>query len=58
MNAQVRVHGEYLVTARALAQTQPLAAADLAVQSGDLTQLPAGVITDPRTDARTERRRA
>lgn len=48
VNAQVRVHGDYLVTARALAQNQPLTAADLAVQSGDLTQLPAGVITDPQ----------
>lgn len=48
VNAQVKVHGDYIVTARALTQNQPLTAADLAVQSGDLTQLPAGVITDPQ----------
>jgi flagella basal body P-ring formation protein FlgA len=43
----VRVTGPYITSARALASGQPLAQADLSVMHGDLTQMPAGVITDP-----------
>ena len=48
VTAQVRVVGEYLATARPLPQGQVIGAADLAVQSGDLTQMPAGILTDPQ----------
>lgn len=47
VQAQVRVTGAYLVTARALAQGQVLGAADVALQSGDLTDQPPGILTDP-----------
>lgn len=47
VTAEVRVVGNYLVTARPLPQGQVLAAADLALQAGDLTQLPAGILSDP-----------
>jgi flagella basal body P-ring formation protein FlgA len=43
----VRVRGTYVATARALAPGQPLTQADLALMQGDLTQMPAGVLTDP-----------
>ena len=43
---QVRVIGEYLLTARALSQGQVVVEADLARIRGDLTDLPAGVLTD------------
>ncbi len=46
VTAQVRVHGEYAVTARPVKQGQALTPADISMQSGDLTQLPAGVLTD------------
>lgn len=45
--AQVRVQGDYFVTARPLARGQVVGAADLARRSGDLAELPAGVITEP-----------
>lgn len=44
--AQVRVVGDYFVTARPLARGQVIAAADLARRRGDLAELPAGVITE------------
>lgn len=43
---QVRVMGDYFVTARPLARGQVVAAADLARRSGDLAELPAGVVTE------------
>ena len=46
--AQIKVVGDYAATARPLAQGQVLTAADITLQSGDLTQLPAGVLTDPQ----------
>ena len=48
VTAQVRVVGEYLATARPLPQGHLLAAADIGVQTGDLTQMPAGILTDPQ----------
>ncbi len=44
--AQVRVMGEYFVTAKPLARGQPIAAADLARRKGDLAELPAGIVTE------------
>lgn len=46
ISATVRVHGEYLVTATPLAQGKSISANDVAKIKGDLTTLPAGVITD------------
>lgn len=43
---QVRVQGEYLILVRAVPQGQALVEADLGRQTGDLTELPAGVLTD------------
>lgn len=43
----VKVMGEYLVSARPLAQGQLVAADDVARQNGDLAELPAGILTDP-----------
>ena len=43
----VRVTGNYIVTARPLAPGQIVTQADLTTTLGDLTQLPAGVVTDP-----------
>lgn len=43
---QVRVMGEYFVTARPLARGQAIAAGDLARRQGDLAELPAGVVTE------------
>jgi len=43
---QVHVVGEYLVTARPLSPGTPIAAADLAPRTADLTTLPAGIVTD------------
>jgi flagella basal body P-ring formation protein FlgA len=42
----VRVTGPYLTSARALASGQALGESDFSVMHGDLTQMPAGVITD------------
>lgn len=42
----VRVVADYLVTARPLAQGQTLTEADLARQNGDLSDLPAGILTE------------
>jgi flagella basal body P-ring formation protein FlgA len=41
---QVRVTGEYLVAARPLAQGQVVMETDLTKQSGDLTELPNGIL--------------
>jgi flagella basal body P-ring formation protein FlgA len=44
--AQVRVVAQYVTSARPLSQGQVISAGDLAVQEGDLGQLPMGVLTD------------
>ncbi len=44
---RVRVVGEYLLTARALAQGQVLTEADLTTTRGDLAELPTGTLSDP-----------
>ncbi len=44
--AQVRVMGDYFVTARPLARGQAITAGDLARRKGDLAELPAGVVTE------------
>jgi len=44
----VRVIADYLVTGRPIPQGQVIVEADLARQSGDLSDLPAGILTDPR----------
>lgn len=46
MQATVKVQAQYLVAAAPLAQGQVVSGADLMVQEGDLTQLPAGVFTE------------
>jgi flagella basal body P-ring formation protein FlgA len=51
VTAEVKVAGEYLVTARPLPNGRVIAASDLVVQTGDLTQLPAGILTDPQQAA-------
>jgi flagella basal body P-ring formation protein FlgA len=43
----VRVKGPYVTAARAIAGGQALTENDLAFMHGDLTQMPAGVVTDP-----------
>ncbi len=48
VTAQIRIAGVYAVTTRPLAAGQVLGPTDIAMQSGDLTQLPAGVLTDPQ----------
>lgn len=45
---EVRVWTGVVHVARAIAQQQPIAEADLTVLQADLTQLPAGVLTDTR----------
>ncbi len=47
VKVQVKVEGDYLVAAHALAQGQVLTAADLGRQHGDLTEQPAGVLVEP-----------
>lgn len=44
--AQVKVMGEYFVTAKPLVRGQAIAAGDLARRKGDLAELPAGVVTE------------
>lgn len=44
--ASVRVSASYLIAARPLALGQEIAAGDFFVQQGELTQLPAGVLTE------------
>jgi flagella basal body P-ring formation protein FlgA len=43
----VRVKTDYLISARPIAQGQPVTAEDLATQFGDLSDLPASILTDP-----------
>lgn len=43
----VRVKMEYLISARPIAQGQLLGANDLATQYGDISELPANLLTDP-----------
>ena len=43
---QVRVIGEYLLTAKALSQGQVVTDSDLALTHGDLTDLPPGILTE------------
>jgi flagella basal body P-ring formation protein FlgA len=45
--ATVQVLADYMVTAAPLAQGQTIGPADIAKVKGDLTTLPAGIITDP-----------
>ncbi len=45
--ANVKVSASYLIAARPLALGQEIAAGDISVQQGELTQLPAGVLTEP-----------
>ncbi|HEY0563686.1 MAG TPA: flagellar basal body P-ring formation chaperone FlgA [Methylophilus sp.] len=47
VQATVRVSAQYLVAAAPLAQGQVVAASDVMFEQGDLTQLPAGVFTEP-----------
>lgn len=47
VTGSVRVHANYLETARPLAAGQELKASDLVVREGEVTQLPAGVLGDP-----------
>lgn len=47
LRARVKVMAPYLVAAHALTPGQPLRQEDMASQKGDLTQLPAGTLTDP-----------
>ena len=42
----IRVIADYLITATPLAQGQTITAADLARREGDLSDLPAGILTD------------
>jgi flagella basal body P-ring formation protein FlgA len=44
---QIRVRLDYLVSARPIAQGQTLVAEDLTTQPGDLSELPANILTDP-----------
>lgn len=44
---EVKVNGNYLVTARAITVGQPIAEGDFTVRNGDLTNLPASILTDP-----------
>lgn len=44
---QIHVQADYLVAARPLAQGQAIGEGDLRRQSGDLSELPSGLLTDP-----------
>lgn len=43
----VRVQADYLITARPIVRGQAVVAEDLATQVGDLSELPASILTDP-----------
>jgi flagella basal body P-ring formation protein FlgA len=43
----IHVKADYLISARPLAQGQTLVAEDIATQLGDLSELPANILTDP-----------
>jgi flagella basal body P-ring formation protein FlgA len=46
-SVQVEVVAEYVVTARPMAQGEPMNLPDMVVMRGDLARLPAGVLIDP-----------
>jgi flagella basal body P-ring formation protein FlgA len=46
VQADVQVWGDYAVTALPVSQGSPLQPADVVMQTGDLSKLPAGIITD------------
>ena len=46
---QIAVTGNYVTTTRPLAAGQLVQPGDLATMSGDLSQLPTGIVTDPTT---------
>jgi flagella basal body P-ring formation protein FlgA len=46
VSATVRVEGDYIATAASLAQGQSIGPNDLRTIRGDLTTLPAGIVTD------------
>jgi flagellar basal body P-ring formation protein FlgA len=46
VQATLNVYGQYLVATNPLAKGQQIGTKDLAVETGDLTQLPVGVLTD------------
>jgi len=46
---QISVTGNYVTTSRPLAAGQTIAPADLITLTGDLANLPTGVVTDPQT---------
>jgi len=46
-SAQIEVNADYVVTARPIAQGEPVRLQDLAVLSGDLAKLPTGIVIDP-----------
>ncbi|MDD5298551.1 MAG: flagellar basal body P-ring formation chaperone FlgA [Rhodocyclaceae bacterium] len=48
LRARVQVTGDYLVTTHALAPGQALGTEDVTTRKGELTQLPAGILTDPK----------
>lgn len=43
----IRVKADYLISARPIAQGQAVVAADLATELGDLSELPANILTEP-----------
>lgn len=47
VGARVRILADYVAAAVPLAQGQLIAAEDIATLTGDLTALPAGIVTDP-----------
>lgn len=47
ISATVRVQGEYIATAAPLVQGQSIGPNDIVKVKGDLTTLPAGIVTDP-----------
>jgi flagella basal body P-ring formation protein FlgA len=47
VRATVKVISDYVVSAKPLAQGHVLGPADLTTRSGDLSQLPAGIVTNP-----------
>ncbi|WP_301102954.1 flagellar basal body P-ring formation chaperone FlgA [Propionivibrio sp.] len=47
VQVQVNVSGNYLISARTMPAGYVLGAADIVVRSGDLSTLPANIITDP-----------
>jgi flagella basal body P-ring formation protein FlgA len=43
----VRIKADYLISARPISRGQPITAEDLAAKPGDLSDLPANILTDP-----------